>query len=115
MNIRTGALLLALAFAAPALADIVTEVRAVEVTTSNVIVPTTPNGRLTFKPCAGTCEATYESARLTPETRYRVGDQATDFAGFRKAFFNLARGASHYALVSVDVDANTVTSVAIAD
>lgn len=115
MNIRLSVLVLALAIAAPAMAEIFTEVRAVEVTTSNINVPTSQNGRLTFRPCAGTCDAVFESARLTPETRFRVNGEVTDFNGFRRAFFNLASGKDHYALVSVDMRANTVTSVAIAD
>jgi len=116
MSIRICTLLLAFALALPAVAQVVTQVRAIEVSTSNINVPTSPNGRLTYRNCdSRDCEADYESARLTPATLYQVNDELTDFAGFRQAFFNLPRGRDHYALVSVDLNANTVTSVHIAD
>jgi len=116
MSIRMFALLAALVLAVPATAQVVTQVRAIEITTSNIKVPTTPNGRLTYRNCASRdCDAEYESARLTPATLFQVNDEVTDFAGFRQAFFNLPRGKDHYALVSVDLNASTVTSVQIAD
>lgn len=115
MNIRIGALVIGLALSLPVAAELTTQIRAVEATTSNLNVPTSGNGRLTFKPCAGTCDAVFESARLTPLTSFRVNGQATDFAGFRKAFYNLSRSKDHYALVSYDTAENTVTSVQIAD
>ncbi len=115
MKIRLSMLLLALSLSLPALADLVTVVRAVEVSTTNINVPTSPNGRLSFKPCSGDCKADYLSVRLTPATLYEVNGAATDFIGFRKAFFNLARDTDHYALVSYDAKSDTVTSVLIAD
>lgn len=113
MNIRMVALMVFALLAGPALAELVTQVRAIELTAANMNVPTTGNGRLTYKPCAGPCDATYESARLTPETRYQVDDTATDFAGFRQAFFNLPRSEDHFALVSVDLDSGTVATLRI--
>ncbi|MGB5353894.1 MAG: hypothetical protein WBN32_09815 [Woeseia sp.] len=115
MKIRICAVLLGLSLCLPALADLTTMIRAVELTTSNLQVPTTPSGRLMWKPCSGNCKAQYESARLTAETRFKVNDAATDFLGFRQAFFNLSRDTDHYALVSYDPKANTITSVLIAD
>ena len=115
MNIRVGALVISLALCLPAAAELTTQIRAVEATTSNLNVPTSQNGRLTFKPCAGQCDRSFESARLTPLTSFTVNGQATDFLGFRKAFYNLTRSKDHYALVSYDTADNTVTSVQIAD
>lgn len=115
MTIRICAWLLALCLSASALAELTTMIRAVELSTSNLQVPTTPNGRLMFKPCSGTCKAKFQSSRLTAETQFIVNDASTDFLGFRKAFFNLARDTEHYALVSYDAKTNTVTSVLIAD
>lgn len=115
MKIRISMLLLALSLSVPATAELVTIVRAVEVTTSNINVPTTPNGRMSVRPCAGECSAPYLSVRLTPATMYEVNGSATDFPGFRQAFFNLPRDKDHYALVSYDPESNTVTSVLIAD
>ncbi|MBT8130804.1 MAG: hypothetical protein KJO35_00930 [Gammaproteobacteria bacterium] len=115
MKIRICAALVSLCLSLPALADLTTKIRAVELSTSNLQVPTTPSGRLMFKPCSGICKAKYESARLTAETRFTVNNADTDFLGFRQAFFNLSRDTDHYALVSYDPKANTITSVLIAD
>lgn len=115
MKIRICAVLISLCLSLPALADLTTKIRAVELSTSNLQVPATPSGRLMFKPCSGTCKAKYASARLTAETRFTVNDTDTDFLGFRQAFFNLSRDTDHYALVSYDAKTNTITSVLIAD
>lgn len=115
MKIRISLLLLALTVSLPAAAELVTVVRAIEVTTSNINVPTTPSGRMSVRPCAGECGAPYLSVRLTPATLYEVNGSATDFPGFRQAFYNLPRDKDHYALVSYDPESNTVTSVHIAD
>jgi hypothetical protein len=115
MTIRICSLLLALCLSVPALAELTTKVRAVELSANNMQVPTTPSGRLMFKPCAGVCKAKFQSSRLTPATRFIVNDENVDFLGFRQAFFNLSRDTDHYALVSYDADSNTVTSVQIAD
>lgn len=115
MKIRISMLLLALSLSLSAMADLVTVVRAVEVSTSNINVPTSTNGRMSFKPCGGECDAEYLSVRLTPATMFEVNGEATDFIGFRAAFYNLARNKDHYALVSYDTQSSTVTSVFIAD
>jgi len=114
MKIRISMLLLALGLSMNAAADLVTVVRAVEVTTSNINMPTSTNGRLSFKPCAGECDAEFLSARLTPATEFKVDGSAQSFVDFREAFFNLPRGKDHYALVSYDAKSFIVTSVHIA-
>ncbi|MDZ7644011.1 MAG: hypothetical protein U5K76_07210 [Woeseiaceae bacterium] len=114
MKIRLSLLFFALAISLPGWAQLTTVVRAVEMSTANINVPTTPNGRLMFKPCSDTCDAAYQSARLTPDTSYEVNGERLDFIGFRNAFNNLQRGEDHYALVSYDAESNTVTSVQIA-
>ncbi|ANO51712.1 hypothetical protein [Woeseia oceani] len=113
MKIRISMLLLALGLSLNAAADLVTVVRAVEVTTSNINVPTSTNGRMSFKPCAGECDAEFLSVRLTPATEYRVDGTALDFVDFRAAFYNLPRGKDHYALVSYDAKSSIVTSLHI--
>jgi len=115
MRIRTLSLLVLLGLSASAVADLTTIVRAVEVTASNINVPTTPNGRLMFKPCAGECNRDFVAVQLTPATEFRVGKKVTDFLDFRKAFFNRDRSKDSYALVSYDTKANTATSVEIAN
>ncbi len=115
MDVRKILVVLALFASGTAAADIVTKVEAVETSTSNVSVPTAPNGRLMFKPCSGDCDEKFIIVRLTPETVYTVGSQRTDFLGFRRAFFNMRRGKDGYALVAFDVEKSTVTSVTIGE
>jgi hypothetical protein len=113
MYFRKFFLVLAFAVSNPAAADIVTVVDAIETVTSNISVPTTPNGRLMFRPCDGVCEKNFIAVRLTPETTYHVYDGAVDFVEFRRQFFDLRRGGEGYALVSFDKESKTATSIRI--
>lgn len=115
MELRKFITILALAFVLPVSAEIVTVVQAVETTAGNVNVPTSVNGRLSFKPCDSACEEDYVSVRLTPETSFVVKGQPVSFLDFRRSFFNLKRDADTYALVSYNVEKNTVTTVHIGD
>jgi hypothetical protein len=115
MDLRKLIAVLMLAACLPAAAEIVTLVEAVETTTSNINIPVSNNGRLSFKPCAGSCKAEYVSVRLTPETRFTVGKTALEFDKFRKEFLNIRPGTDTYALVSYDTRSNTATSVHIAN
>lgn len=115
MDYRRIVSILALALCVSATADIITIVDAVETSTANLKVPTSINGRLTFKPCAAACEAKFISIRLTPETQFVIRGQQLNFADFRREFFKLRRGGRDYALVSYDTDNRTVTSVHLGD
>lgn len=111
MYLRKFFLILALAVSNAATADVITIVDAVETVTSNISVPTTPNGRLMFRPCDGDCEEKFISVRLTPETTYVVRGTPVDFVEFRQQFFNLRRDGEGYALVSYDVESKLATSI----
>lgn len=113
MYFRKFFLVLAFAVSNPAAADIVTVVDAIETVTSNISVPTTPNGRLMFRPCDGVCEENFIAVRLTPETTYHVYAGAVDFVEFRRQFFNLRRDGEGYALVSFNKKSKTATSIRI--
>lgn len=113
MYVRKILLILALAISSYATADIVTVIDAVETVTSNISVPTTPNGRLMFKPCDGDCDEKFIAVRLTPETTFNVRGAAVDFVEFRREFFNLRRGGEGYALVSYDVESKNATAIRI--
>lgn len=97
----------------PAIADIATVVEAVETTTSNIKLPVSNNGRLSFQACAGPCEKDFVSVRLTPDTAFFVSGLAVEFDEFRTAFLNIRTGSKTYALVSYDTQSGTVTSVRI--
>ena len=111
MDYRRVVSILALALCISATADIVTVIDAVETSAANVNVPTSLNGRLTFKPCAEACDEEFIAVRLTPETQFVVRGQQVNFADFRRAFYKVPRSRIYYALVSYDTENRTVTSV----
>ena len=111
MDYRRIISILALALCMSATADIVTVIDAVETSAANVNVPTSLNGRLTFKPCAEACDEEFIAVRLTPETQFVVRGQQVKFADFRRAFYKVPRSRIYYALVSYDTENRTVTSV----
>ena len=113
MSFRKCALILLLGISMPAMSQLTTLVRSVEASTSVMNVPTTPSGRLAFKPCTGRCDADYISVRLTADTRFVVQGKAVDFSEFRRDFYNRRHSSDGYALVSYDTEKNTVTSVEI--
>ena len=115
MDIRGILSVLVLALCGSATADIFTVVDAVETSAANVNVPTSLNGRLTFKPCAEACDEEFISVRLTPATQFVVRGQPMNFADFRREFYKLRRGSLHYTLVSYDTDKRTVTSVRLGE
>jgi hypothetical protein len=112
MTFRLGVLLLALCFSLPASGDLKTLVEAKETSTAFMNVPTTDNGRMTFKTCE---ECEFISVRLTPATQFYLRGEATTFAKFRTGLNNLGRSTEDYALVTYDTESNTVTSVRVAD
>jgi hypothetical protein len=113
MNIRQYILIAMLAVSVPALAQLSTLVEAVEAAPSEINLPTSPNGNLTFKPCWQECDADYISVRLTAGTQYLFQGEVVGFADFRKHFFNKRHSSDGYALVTYDADKNTATSVAV--
>jgi hypothetical protein len=102
-----------LVLAWPALAQLTTMVESLEASPSQIRLPTSPNGNLSFQPCAESCDAEYISVRLTPDTRFFVQGAAVKFIDFRRDFYNMRLRTDGYALVSYDTDKNTVTSVEI--
>lgn len=94
--------------------EIVTLVRAVELSPSNMILPATTNGMMTYKPCAGECDDEYERARLTAETTFSVEGKSVKFDDFRVKFAAIRKEEDSYALLSVDTKTKTVTNVDIA-
>ncbi len=113
MDLRILVLISTLAISGPAASDIVTQVDFVEVTTSNISVPTAANGHLMFRPCAEKCDEQFTLVRLTPESEFIVRGQSMTFAEFRQSFLSLGRGSDTYALIGYDTQRKTVTSIRI--
>ncbi len=116
MPIRKSLLLLAMACCAPAFAEfqIVTLVNAVETSPSNIILPATTNGMMTYRGCSEECDKEYERARLTDSTSFTVNGKAVKFDDFRLVYAEVKQLENSYALVSVDTRTGTVTSINLA-
>ena len=94
-------------------ADISTVIEALEINTSNIMVPTTTTGRLMFKPCSNPCDRKFVLVQLTPETIFSVMLKILNFSEFRKTFYAMRSGNDDYALVTYEVGSNKVISINI--
>ena len=108
--------ILALALSQPVIADdeAAVLVTAVETSPSNITLPPSMNGMMSFKPCGKDCDREYERARITEGTRFVVDGKAVNFEDFRKAFAVIRGNDDSYALVSYDTRTRTVTSIDVA-
>lgn len=108
--------ILGLALSQPAIADdeTVVLVTAVEASPSNITLPPSTNGMMSFKPCGRDCDRDFERARITEGTRFAVDGKAVNFEDFRKAFAVVRGNDDSYALVSYDTRTKTVTSIDVA-
>jgi hypothetical protein len=104
---------LALLALTPAGAELVTLVDAVELSPSNIILPGSLNGAVTFRPCVGECEEEHRRARLTPTTEFFVDERKVKFDVFQDSIALLRGNEKAYALISVDMQSLTVTSIRI--
>jgi hypothetical protein len=105
---------LALALSGAAYAQITTQVRAVEASTSVINFPTAPNGNLSFKPCAERCDQDYINVRLAESTQYVSQGRTVTFDEFRNAFLARRGRASGYALITFRTEHNIATRVEVA-
>jgi len=103
----------ALVVAPAAFAQMVTLVRAVELSPSNIIMPASVNGMVTFRPCAGECDTDYDRARLTSETQFFLDGKQVRFADFSRDFSSVRKSGDAYALISVDTKTRTVKRIEI--
>lgn len=113
MTIRKTLIATLLLVCLPAFAQMAIVVDAVETTPNNIILPATINGMVTFKPCVGECEEEHKRARLTATTKFSVGGVAVEFEDFRRKFLAKSHNDESYALVSYEVQTNTVTRIEI--
>lgn len=114
MKIRTLPIALAgMLVLAGANAQLVTLVDAIELSPDNMILPGSQNGMVSFRPCAGDCEAEHQRARLTAETRFYVNDTAVKYPDFRQHYGVIRGSKDGYALISVDTQTQTIESIRI--
>lgn len=104
-----------LLFTAPAFAEFVIVVDAVETQADSLVLPSSINGSMGFKALCGRddCTDARKRARLTDETTFFIDDKAVRFEDFRQRYAKMKLGKDSYALVSYDVKKNTVTRVMV--
>ncbi len=93
-----------------ATAQLVTLVEATELSPSNIILPQSMTGMMTFKPCAEECDEDYERARLTAATQFIVNGRGVKFDDFRRDFAIIKNAKDSYALLSIDTKTKTVVA-----
>ena len=115
MKIKTLLIVIALACCPPVLAEfeMVTLVKAMETSPTNIILPASANGMVTYKPCAEKCDEKHERARLTADTNFTVEGKTVKYEELRKIHSEIRNTAESYAFISVDVARLTVTSIDI--
>ena len=114
---KTSGYLLAIAilFATQAaLAQFDTLIRAVEVAPSNIILPASNSGMMTFRPCAEDCDEDYDRVRVTPDTTFTIDGTSVRWESFRKVFPTISLNGKGYALVRYDTKNKTLTSLEVA-
>lgn len=94
-------------------AQLVTLVEAIELSPDNMILPGTLNGMVSFRPCAGECDAEHQRARLTQDTLFYVDGRALKYPDFRQQYAVIRSSQDGYALISVDTKTRTITSIRI--
>ncbi len=111
----TLGILLTLTAAANAQFTFVKEVDAVELSPSNIILPATASGMMSFRDCDGTesCDAPYIRVQLAPETTFSFNGQRMRFDDFRRTFSTTRMSGTSYALVSYNVKTNIATNVEV--
>ncbi len=112
-TIRKLVLMAALVFALPVVAEQRITIDAIEMSPSNIIMPGSANGTMTFKPCDGVCKADYKRARLTENTIYKVNGKRVKFDEFRRNLAVIKMDSSSYALVLHATETDTIKSIDI--
>ena len=97
----------------PAVAQIETVINAVETAPTNIILPASNNGMMTFRPCDGECDEDHMRVRVTPETKFSVDGSGVKWEDFRKMFPAVRQSDSGYALVSYDTKNNVLISLEV--
>ena len=100
--------LLGLSFSAAA--DLTTITAAYEVAVSDLRLPVSENGTLTFKQCPD-CEA--QTLRVTSNTRYVVNDRGTELAEFKNQLRRVRNRKTVAATVMHHLESNTITAISL--
>ncbi len=114
MKYPTALILTLTLFSQSALAQIKTLELAVETAPMNISFPSSPDGVVTFKPCAEECDLPYVRVTLAGGTSFRLDGVPVKFEDFRKRFTQSKSSAEAYALVTYDVESKLVIEIEFA-
>ena len=90
-----------------------TEIDAVEVAPTNIILPATSSGMMSFKPCDSDCSEPYIRIQLGPNTRFSMDGESLKFDDFRREFSAIRRSPNSYALINYEIETNTATNIEV--
>ncbi len=108
MRIRKLLILILLGLSLSAVADFRTITEAYEVDLSNLRLPGTENGTLTFKQCPD-CEA--QTLRVTGKTRYLINDRDFALAEFKEQLKRVRNRKDHIVSVLHHFESNTIKAI----
>ncbi len=91
-----------------AAADLTTITAAYEVAVSDLRLPGSENGTLTFKRCSD-CEA--QTLRVTDKTHYVLNDRDLELAEFKKQLRRVRNRKTEAATVMHHLESNTITAI----
>lgn len=107
---RTVLAILLLGLALPAAADFTVVTEAYEVALSNLRLPGTVNGTLTFRECD---ECSYRTVRVTAGTRYELNNEALTLEDFRKAVEDVRNPSDVTVTVLHHLESDTITGLKV--
>ena len=110
MYIRKLLVLVLLGLSLAAAADFRTITEAYEVDLSDLRLPGSENGTLTFKQCSD-CEA--QTLRVTGKTRYVVNDRGVALSEFKNQLRRVRNRKTVAATVMHHLESNTITAISV--
>lgn len=110
MGIRKILMGILLAASLPAAADFTVVAPAYELVLSNLVVPVTTTGTLSFREC-NECEP--KVVRLTRNTQFKVNGQSVELQEFRKIVFEVKDRSNKTVIVKHDLPSDTIVYVSV--
>ena len=110
MHIRKLLVLVLLGLSVAAAADFRTITEAYEVDLSDLRLPGSENGTLTFKRCSD-CEA--QTLRVTSKTRYLINDRDFALAEFKKQLKRIRNRKDQNVAVLHHLESNTIKAIKV--
>jgi hypothetical protein len=110
MNIRTVVMALALGLSLPAAANFEIVSKAHEVSLTDLRLPASTSGTLTFKPCA---ECDYKTVRVTARTEYEANRRRLELEDFRKQLGSIRNRRDATVTVLHHLESDTIKAVRV--